>query len=259
VSSFPKLLKKLAETLQEKVRLLVAVASLLAEWQEILGALDGLADTAKENLEIFTVLDKVDLSGVDHKQVTGGIVEKEMFVGLHDLFQIFIADGALVGGVLAAEAFAENVERSLEVDDEVGGGQFGTEKLVVAVVNSEFVVAKVQVGEELVLLEDVIGDHDLLRVTGGGEWAKLLEAADEEGKLGLKGGSGLAIVKSREKRILLGLLHKLAVELLGQKAGKGALAHANGTFYGDIAGRFEEIGHGGGRRMILRFRGSQEA
>ena len=100
--------------------------------------------------------------------------------------------------------------RRLEVDDEIGSGQFGAEQFVIAVVDGKFVVAEVEVGEELVLLEDVVGDDDSLRIVVGGEGKELLVAADEEGKLGLESGSGLAVIEGREERVLLRLLQQLA-------------------------------------------------
>jgi hypothetical protein len=224
---------------------LVAIGFLLAEGKEVLGAFDGLADTAEQGLEVFAVLDEIDFGGVDDEQVAGRIVEEKVFVGFDDLFHVLVADGALVGDILAPEALAENIERGLEVDDEIGGGQLGAEEFVITVVDGKLVVAEVEVGEEFVLLEDVVGDDYLLRIVGGGEGAELLEAADEKGKLSLESGSGLAIIEGGEKWVRLGLLNKLAVELLGKETGERALADANRTFYGDISGWFEKISHGG--------------
>jgi hypothetical protein len=148
--------------------------------------------------------------------------------------------------------------RRLEVDDEIGGGQLGAEEFVITVVDGKLVVAEVEVGEEFVLLEDVVGDDYLLRIVGGGEGAELLEAADEKGKLSLESGSGLAIIEGGEKWVLLGLLNKLAVELLGKETGERALADANRTFDGDVSGWFEKISHGGVVRdcVLIRLKGS---
>jgi hypothetical protein len=216
---------------------------LLAEREEVLGAFDGLADAAEEDLEVFAVFDEVDVGGVDHEEIAGRVVEEEMFVGFCDLFEVFVADGAFDGGVFAAEALFEDIERSLQVDDEVGSGQWGAEEFVVTVVDVEFFVAEVEVGEEFVFLEDVVGDYDFLRVAGGSQGEELFVTADEERELGLESGSGFAIVKGREERVVLRFLEELAVKLFGEEAGERAFADANGTFYGDITGWFEEVGH----------------
>jgi len=50
---------------------LAAVGVLLSEGQEVLGALDGLADTAQEGLEIFAVLNEIDFGGVDDEKIAG--------------------------------------------------------------------------------------------------------------------------------------------------------------------------------------------
>ena len=90
--------------------------------QEVLRTLDGFADPAEQELEVFAALDEVELGGVDDQKITGGVVEEEMFVGLDDLFHVLVTDGAFVGGVLAAETLAQDIERSLKVDDEVRVG-----------------------------------------------------------------------------------------------------------------------------------------
>ena len=138
-----------------------------------------------------------------------------MLVSLDDLFHVLVANGALAGDIFAAQAFAQDVERCLKVDDQIRGGQLGTEELVVTIVNSQFVIAEVEVGEELVFLKDVIGDDDLLHTAGGGQGPQLLKAANEKSKLGLESCPGLTIVKRWEERIFLRFLHKLAMQLLG--------------------------------------------
>ena len=114
---------------------LVAVVVLLAEGKEVLSAFDGFADAAQEGLEVFAVLDEIDFGGVNDEQVAGRVVEEEMFVGFDDLFHVLVADGALVGDIFAAKAFAEHIDGRLEVDDEIGSGQLGAEELVIAVVD----------------------------------------------------------------------------------------------------------------------------
>jgi hypothetical protein len=105
-----------------QAKALVAICVLLAQGEEVLGAFDGLADAAEEELEILAVLDEIDLGGVDDEQVAGGVVKEKMFVGFDDLFHVLVADGTLVGNILTAEPLAEDIDRSLEVDDQVGGG-----------------------------------------------------------------------------------------------------------------------------------------
>jgi hypothetical protein len=46
---------------------LVATAILLSEGEKVLGAFDGFADPAEEELKVFAALDEVEFGGIDHE------------------------------------------------------------------------------------------------------------------------------------------------------------------------------------------------
>jgi len=55
--------------------------------------------------------------------------------------------GFFAGGFFG-DAGAQHFWRGLEVDDQVGGGQLGSESFVVALVELEFFVIEIEVGED---------------------------------------------------------------------------------------------------------------
>jgi len=61
--------------------------------------------------------------------------------------------------------------------------------------------------------------------------------------LRLKSCAGLPVVKCAEKGILLGIGDALGIEPLGKDRRKRALADAYGTFYRNIPGEIEKLGH----------------
>jgi peptidoglycan-N-acetylglucosamine deacetylase len=201
---------------------------------------DGFGEALEEELEIAVVVDEVDVGGVDDEEIAGGIVEEEVLVSGCDLFDVFVADGAFAGDAFAADALLESVGRGLEVDDELGGGDFGAEHLIVAVVKVEFGVGEIDVGEDLVLLEKIIGDH------GGSEVLEitlLLVARHEEPHLGGEGHARLAQVEAVQEGIVLRLDNATGVQGVGQDLGERGLAGADGAFDGDETRLFEEVGH----------------
>src|SRR4030088_2633607 len=103
--------------------------------------------------------------------------------------------------------------------------------VVVAVVGVQLLIGKVETGEELVLLNNEIGDHGLLRPGTKIERLQQLEPLHEKGKLRLKGRPALAFVERAQKRIGFGFHHPLRAETLSQEARQRALAHSYGTFH----------------------------
>ena len=166
-----------------------------------------------------------------------------MFVGLGDLFNVVVAHGAFAGRVLLAQPPLQHLRRGLQINHQVGRGQVLAKIIVEAVVNRELCIAKVEAGEELVFFKNVIGNNGLARVRARLQFAELLIALDQECKLRLEGGAAFAFIKCRKKSILLRLAHPLRVHALGNDFCQSALSNSYGTFNGDVAGQFEEIGH----------------
>ena len=145
-----------------------------------------------------------------------------------------------------------------------GVGHVLAEQVVVAVVDVELGVAEVEAGEELVLLEDVIGDIGLVGIALHVEPAQLLVAGDEERELRLERRSGFALIEAAQEGIVFRLADALGVQGFGDYPAERALADSDRTFDCDIPGWFEKVRHG--RRKATtrriscsRFRGNWSA
>jgi hypothetical protein len=110
---------------------------------------------------------KVDVIGVHNQQVAGGVVEEEMLVGFGHLLQIAAGNRLLLGHPFARQAGTQHLGRGLQVNHKVGSRQLIAEILKLSFVECQLVIAQVQVGEQLIFLEDVV-DHHGSRFSGLG-------------------------------------------------------------------------------------------
>jgi len=74
---------------------------------------------------------------------------------------------------------------------------------------------------------------------------QLFKAPDQKCELGLKGGAGLVVVKRAENGIVLGIGYALGMQAFGIDVGERAFADSYGTFYRNVPGEIEELGHEG--------------
>src|SRR5215471_2956858 len=139
-----------------------------AEGEEILGAFDGVLQAAEELLQVVAALDEIDLRSIDHEKVGSGVAEKEVFVGAGDLFDVFERDVRLFARGFLGDARAEDFRLGLQINDKVGGRQIGGEKFVVALVELEFVVVEIEIGEDAVLFEEKVGEQEARGFDGEG-------------------------------------------------------------------------------------------
>ena len=134
--------------------------------------------------------------------------------------------------------------------------------VVVAVVSVEFLVGQIKAGKQLVFFEDKIGNHSFLRPRTQIERLQLLETPHQKCELRLKRCAAFAFIKGVKKRIRVRFYHALRIQTLSENARQRALAHADGSFYSNVAGQFEKIGHefarylGTGRISRLRLTGN---
>src|SRR5271157_4730700 len=217
--------------------------------QEILRAPDWLADTPQQRLQILAALHEINLRRVHDQQVRRSVVEEEVFIRLHYLFQVIVADGLLAGRVLFLQPLPQHIGRGLQVNDEVGRGHVLAKQFVVTVVNLELGVTEVEAGKQLVLFEDVVGDVDLVGIALHIQTAKLLVARDKERELRLEGRPGLAVVERPQKRIVFWLTDALGVQGFGNHLAQRALADTDGAFDCDVPGWLEKVRHGARKKL----------
>jgi hypothetical protein len=218
-----------------------------------LGAFYGFLEALEEELEVLAALDEVDVGGVDDEEVGGGIAKKEMFVGAGDFLDVFGGDVGLVAGGFFGDAGAEDFGLGLEVNDQVGCGNAGGEGFVVALVELEFGVVEIEVGEDAVLFHEEIGEDGTGSFDGEG-FAEALLALDKEVHLGAEGGAGLGVVEVGEEGIVLAIVDAAGVEAFGEDAREGGFADTERAFNNDETGRLGTALRGasalGGGRVV---------
>ena len=187
-------------------------------------------------LEIVATLDEIDLRSVDDEEIGGGVAEEEMFVGAGDFLDVFGGDLRFVAGSFFGDAGAKDFGLGLQVDDEVGGGNVRGERFVIALVELEFLVVEIEVGEDAVFFEEEVGENGAGSFNGQG-FTKTLLALHEEVHLSAQGGAGFGFVEVGEKGIVFAIVNAAGVEALGEDAGEGAFADAQRAFNDDEAGR----------------------
>ncbi len=188
-----------------------------AEREEILGAFYGILEAAEELLEVGAAFYEVDVGGVDDQEIGGGVAEEEMFVGAGDFLDVLEGDLRFFAGGFFGDARAQHFRFGLEVDDQIGRGDFRSEGFVVALV-------------ELELGDDRAGGFD------GEGFAEAALALHQEIHLRAQGGAGLFFVEVGEEGVVLAVVDAAGVQALGEDFGEGAFADAQRAFDDDEAG-----------------------
>ena len=185
-------------------------------------------------MQIFAALDEVDVGGVDDQEVGGGVTEEEMFVGASDFLDVLEGDLGFFPGGFFGDAGAENLGLGLEVDDEIGSGNAGSESFVITVVEFELFVVEIEVGEDAVFFHEEVGEDGAGSFDEEG-FAEALLALHEEIHLGAEGGAGLFLIEVGEEGIVFAVVDAAGVEALSQNFGEGGFADAERTFNHDEA------------------------
>src|SRR5262249_34685442 len=90
-------------------------------------------------------------------------MEEEVGVRLVQLPDVLVVECRefRIGALALAEASPQDVTGTLKKDHEIGGGNVLREQFVQSLVNEQLVVVEVQVGVDLVPIEQVVADGEL--------------------------------------------------------------------------------------------------
>src|SRR5438128_4660497 len=188
--------------------------------------------------QVAAVLDEVDVRAVDHEKRGLCVMVKEVPKRLREPAQVLQRDATLVVPVALPEATQEHLRSGLEVDDEVRPRELPVEKLVDLLVQTELIGIEVELREDDVPREQVVGDGPLREEIELPERALLAVALEQEEELSLERIFPRILVEPSEKRILLSLLEEeLRPELRGESPCKGRLADADRPLHGDVPPR----------------------
>ena len=139
-----------------------------------------------------------------------------------------------VGAGPLAQPAAQHVGRGLQVDDEIRRRQVRAQQLVEPLIDEQLVVVEVQVGVDLVALEEVVADRQLAEEIALAQRRLLPVARQREEELRLEPGARPAGVEVGEKRIVGLVEHDRRIEPRAEPVGQRRLAHAQRTFDGDV-------------------------
>ena len=180
-------------------------------------------------------LAEIVVGAVDFYEGAGLPVGQKRLVGVVEFFQpvgqdVFFVVAAALGD--APEAVFDGVG---EVDHQGWWDQVGLEFVGQVAVEFKLGWCEVELGEDAVLVEDIVADAGLvgLKVLAG----ELLDAAEQEEKLGSQGGVGLVGVLAGQEGVFVVLLQdELSIKVLGQVVGQGGFADADDTGDSDQGG-----------------------
>src|SRR6516162_5512503 len=150
-----------------------------SERQEILRTLYRFLQPSQQLLQVFVPRHEVYLRSIDYQQIGRFIVEKEMLVSPGNLLDIFRRNLVLVLYRFFGDSRAQHLGLGLQIDDQVGRGEFPRQQFVIPFVQLQFFVAEIQVGEDAVLLHQEIGQQ-WRRGSGGQSFAQALLALHQE-------------------------------------------------------------------------------
>ena len=157
-----------------------------------------------------------------------------MFVGASDFFDVVGRNVRFAVGGFFGDAGAESLRLSLEINDEVGRGDFAGLKVVIAFVELELFVVEIEIGEDAVFFHKEIGEKGRGRICGK-RFAKALLAFEQKVHLGAKGGAGFFVVEIGKEGIVFAIVDTAGVEAFSEDAGQGGFPDAEGAFDGDEA------------------------
>jgi len=161
-----------------------------------------------------------------------------VFVGVGYFFDVLEGDVVFVARGFFGDAGAEDFGFGLQVDDEIGSGDVFGENFEVALIEFEFFVIEIEVGEDAVFFEQEIGED------GAGSFhlesfADTLLAFHQEIHLGAEGGAGFFFVEIGEERVVFAVVDAAGVKAFSEDFCEGGLADAKRALDDDEAGRLQ--------------------
>jgi hypothetical protein len=203
-----------------------------AKGKEILRALDGLLQAAKKLLQVLIFFHEIDFGSFNDEEIRALIAEEEMFVGARHFLNILRGNLTLLLGFFLGDAAQQHFRLGLEVDDQVGIGEFDCQGLVIALVQFEFLVVKAEVGKDAVFLHQKVA-QDQTGGIGGKSFTDALLPLHQEVHLSAESGAGEAGIKIGEKGIIFTIVDAARVKTFSEEASERGFANAERAFNND--------------------------
>ncbi len=136
------------------------------------------------------------------------------------------------------DALEEDLDPSLEIDDQVGLGDPRRDGVVDPLVERQLGPLEGEGGEDAVLGEEVVAEGHLREEVLLHQLLLLLEPREEEEDLGLEGvGVPVRVEVGEEGVVLDHLVDHAPAETFGQRTHEGRLAHPDGSLHHDVTCR----------------------
>ena len=130
---------------------------------------------------------------------------------------------------------AQHIGGRLQVDHQIGGRYVTSQKIVEPLIDEQLVVVKVEVGVDLVLVEQVVANRRLAEEVGLPQRHLLTVSREEVEQLRLEGGARPARIQIAEKGILRLVKDDRGVEPGAEPLRQRRLAHGERSFNRDVA------------------------
>ena len=124
---------------------------------------------------------------------------------------------------LFGDARAEDFRLGLEIDDEIRLRKLDGEGLVIALIELQFGIIEIEIGEDAVLFHQVVGDDRARSVAGKG-FADAFLALHQKIELSVESGAGFFVVEIGQERIVLAIIDAAGMKPFGEDTGQGGLA-----------------------------------
>jgi len=133
-------------------------------------------DAFNEIAKVRIIMRRVDLVRVDDKQRGLVEAEKEVIMSLDNLLEVGLGDPALDLPTSALDTLDQRADFRLKIDDKLRLGNVCGEKLKELFVGRKFRIVQVEVGEDPILLEEIIRDEGAVEELALGQVTQLLMA-----------------------------------------------------------------------------------
>ena len=160
-----------------------------------------------------------------------------MIVRLDQLAEVLVVrqrDGVRILLQSLPYALPHQVRRRLQIDDQVGRDEVGGQQVVQPLIDEQLVVVQIEVGVDLVLVEEVVRDDQLIEQIGLPQRRLLPVPREQRKQLRLERRARTTGVQVGDERVVGIVENRCRVEPKCEMSGQGRLAGANRTFDGEV-------------------------
>src|SRR5690606_7369398 len=157
---------------------------------------------------VLGIVHQVHVGGIDDQQGRAIVVVEKACIGIAQRPQVVQVDVALGRIAAPANPLEQGFHRRLQKDHDVRRGGIDGQLLVDLLIQAEFVIVQGDLGEELVLFHQEVGDAQGFEHVALAQLLELPGALKEKVQLGGKGGGAAVLVEALQEGIVLRALEQ---------------------------------------------------